>query len=145
LGLRDRGIARGTFDESTTIFLLGHRAGDGLGRLRSNRCDGNGSFAPRGKGMTWLIYALVLSGCLSLTLSVLSVASTMDADKKVHAAAFGLVAGTLTLLVAAAVASPERLAWRAVFVGIVLLVTTPVAAQALLRLSRHSLLEREAN
>lgn len=95
--------------------------------------------------MTWLIYALVLAGCLGLTFSVAAVASTMDADKKVHAAAFGLVAGTLTLLLAAAVAIPEKLALRAVFVGIALLVTTPVAAQALLRLSRNGLVDYEAN
>ncbi len=86
--------------------------------------------------MTTLVHALVIAGCTGLTVSIVGVASSLNADKKVHAAAFGLVAGTLPLLGAAALAVPGDLALRSVFVGIISLVTTPVAAQALLRLYR---------
>lgn len=103
-----------------------------------------------------LVDVLIIAGSVGVTLSVVGIIYLPDVNAKIHAATKGVVVGTWIIMAAAWASGPSALFWRVLLVGLLLLLTSPVAAHALARLvwlshhrrgpagtERHGALEQE--
>lgn len=79
----------------------------------------------------YLADALVLLGLLALSVGVYGVVRMPDTYLKLHAASKAVFLGMLPLLLASAATGDPAIIYRAVLVGALLLLTTPISAHAI--------------
>lgn len=83
--------------------------------------------------VAWASDALVLLGCVVMTIGVIGVVRMPDVFGKLHAASKSVFLGVCSLLIALLAMGDATLGARAVLIMILLLVTTPVAAYEMAR------------
>jgi multicomponent Na+:H+ antiporter subunit G len=85
------------------------------------------------EAVPWLADALVLVGCLVMTLGVVGVIRMPDIYSKLHAASKSVFLGVCSILGGAAALGDAAIGARAVLIFALLLLTTPVAAHEMAR------------
>lgn len=76
----------------------------------------------------WLSDALVLLGLVVMTIGVAGIVRMPDIFTKQHAASKSVFLGVCSILVAVAISGGPAFSARAVLIGMLLILTTPVAA-----------------
>lgn len=76
----------------------------------------------------WLSDALVLLGLVVMTIGVAGIVRMPDIFTKQHAASKSVFLGVCSILVAVAISGGAAFSARAVLIGMLLILTTPVAA-----------------
>jgi multicomponent Na+:H+ antiporter subunit G len=76
----------------------------------------------------WLSDALVLLGLVVMTIGVVGIVRMPDIFTKQHAASKSVFLGVCSILVAVAISGDAAFTARAVLIGTLLILTTPVAA-----------------
>lgn len=88
----------------------------------------------------WLADALVILGVVVMTIGVYGVIRMPDIYTRLHAASKSVFLGVISFVLASVTTGDPGIVWRVVLIGIVLLLTTPVASHAI---GRSAYLERE--
>ena len=88
----------------------------------------------------WLADALVILGVGIMTIGVYGVIRMPDLYTRLHAASKAVFLGVFSLVLASVVTGDPAIVARALLIGVLLLLTTPVAAHAI---GRGAYLERE--
>ena len=83
--------------------------------------------------LAWLADVLVVLGIGVMTIGVFGLYRMPDVYTQLHAASKAVFLGVIALLVASSATREPSILYRALLIGILLLVTTPVAAHALAR------------
>ena len=78
--------------------------------------------------LPWFADALILLGAVVMTIGVVGVFRMPDVYTKIHAASKSVFLGVCSILVAVAISGDPAFIARAVLVGLLLVLTTPVAA-----------------
>jgi multicomponent Na+:H+ antiporter subunit G len=89
----------------------------------------------------WLADALVLLGALVMTIGVAGVIRMPDVFTKIHASSKSVVFGVCSFLLAAFITGDNEIRARVVLIGMLLVLTTPVAAH---EIARAAVRERDA-
>ena len=76
----------------------------------------------------WIADALILLGMSVITLGVFGIARMPDVFTKLHAASKSVFLGVCSLLVAISMSGDPAIMARSLLIGVLLLLTTPVAA-----------------
>jgi multicomponent Na+:H+ antiporter subunit G len=90
--------------------------------------------------MPWLADALVILGVVVMTIGVYGVIRMPDIYTRLHAASKSVFLGVISFVLASVTTGDPKIVWRVVLIGIVLLLTTPVASHAI---GRGAYRERE--
>ena len=93
-----------------------------------------------GELVPWIADALVILGVAVMTIGVYGVIRMPDIYTRLHAASKSVVLGVLSFVLASVATGDPAIVWRVILIGIVLLLTTPVASHAI---GRGAYLERE--
>jgi multicomponent Na+:H+ antiporter subunit G len=93
-----------------------------------------------GDVVPWLADALVVLGVGVMTVGVYGVVRMPDVYTRLHAASKSVFLGVVSLVLASLVTGDAAIVARVLLIGVVLLLTTPVAAHAV---GRGAYLERE--
>ena len=88
----------------------------------------------------WIADALVILGVAVMTIGVYGVIRMPDIYTRLHAASKSVFLGVISFVLASMVTGDPAIVWRVILIGIVLLLTTPVASHAI---GRGAYLERE--
>ncbi len=86
-----------------------------------------------GAWVPWLSDALVVLGLAVMTIGVVGIVRMPDIFLKLHAASKSVFLGVCSILAAVAISGDPAFAARAVLIGALLVLTTPVAAHELAR------------
>jgi len=78
--------------------------------------------------LPWFADALILLGAVVMTIGVIGVFRMPDVYTKLHAASKSVFLGVCSILAAVATSGDPAFIARAVLIGLLLIVTTPVAA-----------------
>ncbi len=81
----------------------------------------------------WISDALVALGLAVMTIGVVGIVRMPDVFMKVHAASKSVFLGVCSILVAVTIPGDPSFTARAVLIGLLLILTTPVAAHELAR------------
>ena len=84
-----------------------------------------------GAALPWLADALVVLGVGIMTLGVYGVVRMPDVYTRLHAASKSVFLGVFSLAAASLVTGEPAIVARALLIGVVLLLTTPVSAHAI--------------
>jgi multicomponent Na+:H+ antiporter subunit G len=83
--------------------------------------------------LAWVADALVVLGVVVMTVGVYGLYRMPDIYTQLHAASKAVFLGVIALLVASTVTRESPIIFRAILIGVFLIVTTPVAAHAVAR------------
>jgi multicomponent Na+:H+ antiporter subunit G len=93
-----------------------------------------GGFGP------WIADAFVILGVVVMTIGVYGVIRMPDIYTRLHAASKSVFLGVISFVLASVATGDPAIIWRVILIGVVLLLTTPVASHAI---GRGAYLERE--
>jgi multicomponent Na+:H+ antiporter subunit G len=85
-----------------------------------------------------IAYGFVFLGSTILTIGVYGMAWLPDIYTRVHSASKVVFLGLLSFLLAASIAGDGPMVYRSILIGVILLLTTPVASHAIARAAYQS-------
>ena len=80
---------------------------------------------------SWVVDALIILGLLILSIAIYGMLRMPDLYTRLHAASKAAFLGVIPFLVAAATTGEPAIIYRALLIGVFLLLTTPVAAHVI--------------
>ncbi|MDP9355265.1 MAG: monovalent cation/H(+) antiporter subunit G [Chloroflexota bacterium] len=87
--------------------------------------------AAMGDAVPWIADALVILGVAIMTVGVYGVVRMPDLYTRLHAASKSVFLGTISLVLASMVTGEAAIVARVLLIGVLLLLTTPVASHAI--------------
>ncbi len=87
--------------------------------------------AAMGDAVPWVADALVILGVAIMTVGVYGVVRMPDLYTRLHAASKSVFLGTISLVLASMVTGEAAIVARVLLIGVLLLLTTPVASHAI--------------
>lgn len=95
--------------------------------------------------LPWVADVLVILGVVTMTVAVYGLHSIPDLYGRLHSTGKAISLGVIPLLVAVTVSGNPNIIGRAILIGILLIITTPVSTHALAYAIYHETMDEEAD